>query len=145
MTGTTYIKDIDDDYVVLHTLYGEYKLHRHTLSEINTVIAGHLGGKPLNTQYWNGLVTTIKDRTETVYGWFGDYSSAEYVAGRIFAKGGADGTRAYALIRQFGRDVDTERTFNFDVGDDTDGGEDDGEDTQTAPSKRMLTLDNWGE
>lgn len=144
MGAYTYIEDAGKGKATIRTIYGDLTLLRSDLEELQVLIAGYLGGTPFNLRTLNGLVTKVDGATETIYGWFGDYSSAEYVASRIFAKGGADGTRAYALIRQFGRDVDTERTFNFDVGDDTDtdGTEDGVEDT---PTKKMATLDDWGE
>ena len=57
----------------------------------------------LNFGNLNGLVTIEKEGQEIIQGWYGAYSTAQYVAQELVRKKRTAGARAYALIGEYGK------------------------------------------
>ena len=95
--------------IIIDTGIQKIKITEHEARGIQAILSAYLdAGQLINMAQWNGLVSVDMDGQETIYGWFGSFQVAQYVAEKQVKNGRTKGARAYALIGQYGAYVDNE-------------------------------------
>lgn len=94
-----------EPWLIIHpTLAQPIKMDLFTAREIYQVLKAYLE-HDLLIDYcgWNGLVTMDVDGQETIQGWYGNATTAQYVAQELITNKRTMGARAYATIGEYGK------------------------------------------